>query len=56
MQCETCSYYIYDEEYDEYVCDVNMDEDDVARLMQSPESSCPYYINGDEYEIVKHQM
>ena len=26
--CETCTYYIYDEEYECYLCDKNMDEDD----------------------------
>ena len=25
--CETCTYYIYDEEYECYLCDKNMDED-----------------------------
>ena len=24
--CDTCAYYIYDEEYDAYLCDANMDE------------------------------
>ena len=27
-ECDTCANYTYDEEYEEYVCDVNMDEDD----------------------------
>ena len=26
--CETCTYYTYDEEYESYMCDVNMDEDE----------------------------
>ena len=30
--CDTCAYLIYDEEYEEYVCDVSMDEDEIARL------------------------
>ena len=25
MQCESCMYYQYDEEYEEYFCDVNLD-------------------------------
>lgn len=29
--CDTCAYLIYDEEYEEYVCDVSMDEDEIAR-------------------------
>ncbi len=54
--CETCAYYFYDEEYEEYVCDVNMDEDDFARLMGNGFKECPYYTNGDEYRVVRHQM
>ena len=26
--CNSCSFYVYDEEYDAYDCQVNMDEDD----------------------------
>lgn len=54
--CDTCLFYVYDEEYDDYYCDVDMDEDDVARMMQSATENCPFYRNGDEYEIVRHQM
>ena len=28
--CETCTYYTYDEEYESYMCDVNMDEDEMS--------------------------
>lgn len=54
--CDTCLFYVYDEEYDDYYCDVDMDEDDVARMMQSVAENCPFYRNGDEYETVRHQM
>lgn len=54
--CDTCAYLIYDEEYEEYVCDVSMDEDEIARLYGDSHYSCPYYKNGDEYRVVKHQM
>ena len=55
-QCETCAYFVYDEEFDEYVCDVNMDEDDAARLISGQTRECPYWRYGDEYETVRHQM
>ncbi|MBQ9606008.1 MAG: hypothetical protein IJV16_02375 [Lachnospiraceae bacterium] len=56
-QCEDCAYYAYDEEYDEYICGADMDQDDYARLMGSPAgTACPYYRDGDEYKIVRHQM
>lgn len=54
--CDFCAYYMYDEDYDEYVCDVNMDEDDFYRLMSQSRFSCPYYKNGDEYKVVRKQM
>ncbi len=56
MECETCANYSYDEEFEEYVCDVNMDEDDWGRIVSSKYKECPYYRDGDEYKIVRHQM
>lgn len=56
MECETCAYYEYDEELDEYFCGAYMDQDDAGRLMERPNRACPYYRNGDEYAVVKHQM
>ena len=54
--CDTCAYFIYDEETEEWECDVNMDEDDYVRLVTDRHSSCPYYRNGDEYAVVRKQM
>ena len=54
--CETCTYYTYDEEYESYMCDVNMDEDEYMRLISDQHYQCPYYRNGDDYRIVRHQM
>ena len=54
--CDFCAYYMYDEDYDEYVCDVNMDEDDFAKLSSREFRECPYYRNGDEYAVVRHQI
>ncbi len=56
MNCETCAYYVYDEEYGDYYCSADMDEDDYARLMQDDQRKCPFWRNGDEYSIVRHQM
>ena len=53
--CDTCAYYAFDEEYGGYLCDINMDEDDFARLMEKRVKACPYYKNGDEYRVVRHQ-
>ena len=54
--CETCAYYVYDEEFEDYFCDVDMDEDDTARLISGHYRECPFWRSGDEYETVRHQM
>ena len=55
--CEYCANYVYDEDEECYVCDVSMDEDDYARLMEGRHSKgCPYYQNGDEYAVVRKQI
>ncbi len=54
--CTSCTYYVYDEEYERYVCDVNMDEDEYIRLMSDRHYECPYYRCGDEYKVVRKQM
>lgn len=54
--CDYCAYNEYDEEDGAYYCSVNMDEDDMARLLQSRRRECPYFRSGDEYKVVRHQM
>ncbi len=56
MQCDTCAFYIYDDEFEEYYCDIDMDEDDYGRLISSSREECPFYRNGDDYAVVRHQM
>ena len=55
MNCESCAFYVYDEDYDEYLCTANMDQDDYAHLMLSDYRQCPFWRNGDEYAVVRHQ-
>ncbi len=54
--CDSCVYYVYDEEDEAYYCEVDMDEDDAARMMQGQYRECPYYQRDDEYAVVRHQM
>ena len=35
---------------------VDMDEDDFQRLMEREYKQCPYYKDGDEYKVVRHQI
>ncbi len=56
-QCDDCVYFCYDEDAEDYFCEADMDEDDYARLIEGRgPASCPYYQDGDEYKIVRHQM
>ena len=41
--CDFCAYNEYDEDDEEYYCSVNMDEDDMARFVQSSYKRCPFY-------------
>ena len=54
--CDSCVYNVYDEDDEEYYCEVDMDEDDAARLMQGHYKECPYYQLDDEYAVVRHLM
>ena len=54
--CETCTYYSYDEEFEQYVCDVNMDEVEYCRFLSNKNYRCPYWRDGNEYAVVRHQM
>jgi hypothetical protein len=55
-QCESCAYYVFDEDFDEYVCEADMDEDDYGRLLAEGAAACRYYRDGDEYKVVRHQI
>ena len=46
--CDMCMFYEYDEEYEEMVCIMNLDEDEMARFVMSGSKSCPYFRFGDE--------
>ncbi len=54
--CESCAYYTYDEEYEYYVCEANLDEDEMSAFLRGAEFSCPFYRFGDEYAVVRKQM
>lgn len=54
--CDTCVNYIYDEDYECYCCDCNLDEDEMSRFLSGNYKECPYYQLDNEYLIVRHQM
>jgi hypothetical protein len=54
--CDSCTNYVYDEEYEYYVCEADLDEDEMARFMLERRFDCPYYHPADEYLVVRRQM
>ena len=52
-ECESCWYYDYDEEFEEYYCMMDLDEDEVYRIMTSRSQHCPYYRQGDDYTLAR---
>lgn len=56
VSCETCSNYVYDEDYGYYVCEADLDEDEMAAFLGSRKFECPYYHMNDEYLIARKQM
>ena len=47
--CEFCANYAYDEEEEQYYCDVSLDEDEMFRFLSGNTGA-------DEYKVVRHQM
>ena len=54
--CDTCAYFMYDEEYECYTCDRDLDEDEMVRFLSDAHFVCPYYRCGDEYLVVRKQL
>lgn len=53
--CEQCAYYNYDEEYDCYHCEINLDEDEMERFLRGSDEGCHYFHPYDEYAVVRKQ-
>ena len=41
--CEACAYYSYDEDYECYICEMDLDEDEMLKFLSSTFDACPYY-------------
>ena len=54
-KCESCVFYVYDEEYDDYICDMDLDEDELVRFLSNQARDCPYWRPGDEYITARKQ-
>ncbi len=54
--CDCCINYIYDDEYECYTCQMNLDEDEMMRFLSKSIDDCPYFRLNDEYKIVRKQI
>ena len=54
--CDSCVNFVYDEDYECYQCDANLDEDEMAKFLQGSFAECPFYQLDNEYLVVRHQM
>lgn len=54
--CECCDNYILDEDYGYYVCQWDLDEDEMIRFLTDRTDHCPHFQFKDEYRIVRKQM
>ena len=52
MNCESCMYYTYDEDYECYVCDMDLDEDEMIRFLRGDSGGCAHYQYADEYSCL----
>ena len=53
--CESCEYYDYDEFSEQYVCKIDLDEDEYLDFINSRTKECPYHKFYDEYKSVQKQ-
>lgn len=53
--CESCINYIYNEDYECYECQVDLDEDEMGKFMERSFADCPYFQFNDEYKTVRKQ-
>ncbi|MCR5484267.1 MAG: DUF6472 family protein [Clostridiales bacterium] len=53
--CEYCMNFIYDEEFEDYVCDIDLDMDEAERFSNGSFDNCPYFRINNEYKIVEKQ-
>ena len=56
QNCDSCEFYDYDEEYEEYVCTAKLDQDEMESFLGMRTKGCPYYRYYDEYKSVHKQI
>lgn len=54
--CESCVFYVFDEEYGYYVCEADLDEDEMLHFLRGTSQTCAFYRWNDDYKIARKQM
>lgn len=54
--CDYCLNYIYDEDYDYYICEMDLDEDEMAKFITDSFDNCPFFQFNNEYKTVNKQI
>jgi len=54
--CDCCMNYSYDDDYECYTCQIDLDEDEMRHFINNTYKNCPYFRMGDEYKIVRKQI
>lgn len=54
--CESCEFYDYDEDADAYVCQMDLDQDEMVNFLGGNTKNCHYYRYYDEYKSVHKQI
>lgn len=54
--CDSCYHYIYDDDSGYYVCQMELDEDEMEKFLTKSFHHCPYYQFDDEYIVVRKQI
>ena len=53
--CEYCAHYVFDEETEQYICEIDLDEDEMERFLSGTDTDCHYFNLYDEYGVVRKQ-
>ena len=54
-RCDMCMYYDYDDETEQYVCVLDLDEDEREAFLSYQTQNCPYFRFYEEYKLVERQ-
>lgn len=46
-KCDDCIHLAYDDELDEEYCEMELDEDELGRLLRGDDAACPFYRGGN---------